>query len=94
MVCIALYSIFFDLTFNWFVLLVSQKVSDPNSVEFQNETSLCEDPELVLKFLNTDFIKDSLAEYFVSPSDTLKEEENKPGTNGTEKRGIQSMTND
>lgn len=34
-------------------------------MEGQNESSLCEDPELVLEFLNKDFIKDSLSEYFV-----------------------------
>jgi hypothetical protein len=50
--------------------LVSQKVFDPNSVEFENQTSLCEEPELVSKYLATDFIKDSLAEYFVSLTDS------------------------
>lgn len=65
-----------------FLLSVSQRVADPNSVEFQNETSLCEDPELILKFLNTDFIQDSLADYFVSPFDAAskKEDKLKPGT--------------
>lgn len=48
------------------ITVVSQKVTDPNSVEYQNESSLCEDPELVLKFLNTDFINDSMAKYFIS----------------------------
>ncbi|CAO3647009.1 unnamed protein product [Mucor hiemalis] len=53
------------------ITVVSQKVTDPNSVEYQNESSLCEDPELVLKFLNTDFIIDSLAKYFISESNQM-----------------------
>lgn len=56
--------VYFDFSSHFF--LVTQKVSDTSSVEYQNETSLCEDPELVLEFLNKDFIKDSLSEYFVS----------------------------
>lgn len=47
---------------------MTEKVTSGPTTEFQNESSLCEDPELVLEFLNHDFIKDSLAEYFVLPT--------------------------
>lgn len=59
---------YYNLEITYFSI-VSQKVFDPNSVEFENQTSLCEEPELVSNYLLCDFIKDSLASYFVSPVD-------------------------
>ncbi|KAI9342998.1 anaphase-promoting complex, cyclosome, subunit 4-domain-containing protein [Pilaira anomala] len=57
----------FKAFIKWITMVTEKVTSGPNT-EFQNESSLCEDPELVLEFLNHDFIKDSLAEYFVLPT--------------------------
>ncbi|GAA5804095.1 hypothetical protein HPULCUR_009581 [Helicostylum pulchrum] len=49
----------FQAFIKW-ITTVTEKVAVTSSAEFQNESSLCEDPELVLEFLNKDLIKDSL----------------------------------
>lgn len=43
---------------------VSQKIYDPDSVEFEHQSILCENPELVASFLEKDFVQDSLQIYF------------------------------
>ncbi|KAI9260887.1 anaphase-promoting complex, cyclosome, subunit 4-domain-containing protein [Helicostylum pulchrum] len=63
----------FQAFIKW-ITTVTEKVAVTSSAEFQNESSLCEDPELVLEFLNKDLIKDSLGEYFVSPIKLEREE--------------------
>ncbi|KAG2207558.1 hypothetical protein INT47_004308 [Mucor saturninus] len=55
----------FQAFIKWITMITIKVSDDDSSVEAQNESSLCEDPELVLEFLNKDFIKDSLSEYFV-----------------------------
>lgn len=45
-------------------MVVSQKIYDPDSVEFEHQTNLCEDPELVADFLENNFVQDALDIYF------------------------------
>ncbi|KAG1147680.1 hypothetical protein G6F37_003072 [Rhizopus arrhizus] len=50
--------------------LVSLKTSDPESVELQNLSNLCEEPEFVFEYLEEWFIQDNLAKYFVDSKDS------------------------
>lgn len=45
-------------------MVVSQKIYDPDSVEFEHQSILCEDPELVADFLEKNFVQDALDVYF------------------------------
>ncbi|KAI9478241.1 MAG: anaphase-promoting complex, cyclosome, subunit 4-domain-containing protein, partial [Benjaminiella poitrasii] len=47
-----------------------QKFYDSNSTEFDNPPVVCENPELVLQFLNKEFTNDIMAEYFSTSSST------------------------
>ncbi|RCI03731.1 hypothetical protein CU098_000453, partial [Rhizopus stolonifer] len=55
----------FEAFIQW-MSAVSQKISAVDSVEFENQSSLCEEPELVLTYLDTNFVKDYMAPYFIS----------------------------
>ncbi|OAC98064.1 hypothetical protein MUCCIDRAFT_115581 [Mucor lusitanicus CBS 277.49] len=50
--------------FSKWITIVSQKIYDPDSVEFEHQTNLCEDPELVADFLENNFVQDALDIYF------------------------------
>ncbi|KAI8638884.1 anaphase-promoting complex, cyclosome, subunit 4-domain-containing protein, partial [Parasitella parasitica] len=45
----------FDAFSKW-IAIVSQKVYDPESVEIEQQSGLCEEPELVASFLDKDFV--------------------------------------
>ncbi|KAI8080751.1 anaphase-promoting complex, cyclosome, subunit 4-domain-containing protein [Gilbertella persicaria] len=45
----------FEAFIQW-ISAVSQKISAADSVEFENQSSLCEEPELVLTYLDTNFM--------------------------------------
>ncbi|GAN05331.1 hypothetical protein MAM1_0088d04801 [Mucor ambiguus] len=50
--------------FSKWITIVSQKIYDPDSVEFEHQSILCEDPELVADFLEKNFVQDALDVYF------------------------------
>lgn len=51
--------------------IVSLKTSDPESVELQNISNLCEEPEFVFEYLEEWFVQDKLAKYFVDSKGIL-----------------------
>ncbi|KAI7905959.1 anaphase-promoting complex, cyclosome, subunit 4-domain-containing protein [Cokeromyces recurvatus] len=53
----------FNAFIAWITLVV-QHFYDSSSTEFENPPIVCESPELVLEFLDKEFTKDSMADYF------------------------------
>ncbi|KAI8378630.1 anaphase-promoting complex, cyclosome, subunit 4-domain-containing protein [Blakeslea trispora] len=54
----------FSAFIKW-ILDVSKRISDPESIDTGTQFGLCEEPSLVFEYLDSCFIKDSIAEYFV-----------------------------
>ncbi|EPB91541.1 hypothetical protein HMPREF1544_01672 [Mucor circinelloides 1006PhL] len=57
--------------FSKWITIVSQKIFDPDSVEFEHQSILCEDPELVADFLEKNFVQDALDIYFSQEAKNL-----------------------
>ncbi|KAK4518358.1 uncharacterized protein ATC70_001711 [Mucor velutinosus] len=57
--------------FSKWIAIVSQKIYDPDSVEFEHQSILCEDPELVADFLEKNFVDDALDVYFSQEAKNL-----------------------
>ncbi|CAO3641766.1 unnamed protein product [Mucor fragilis] len=57
--------------FSKWITIVSQKIYDPDSVEFEHQSILCEDPELVADFLEKNFVQDALDVYFSQQAKNL-----------------------
>ncbi|CEP07146.1 hypothetical protein [Parasitella parasitica] len=53
----------FEAFLTW-ISVVSLKVYDPDSMEVEQQSGVCEEPELVASFLDKDFVRDSLDVYF------------------------------
>ncbi|KAI8364490.1 anaphase-promoting complex, cyclosome, subunit 4-domain-containing protein [Choanephora cucurbitarum] len=53
----------FSAFIKW-ILGVSEKVSDPDSIEPGTQFGVCEEPDLVFDYLDNCFVKDSIAKYF------------------------------
>ncbi|KAL9540508.1 hypothetical protein MBANPS3_009640 [Mucor bainieri] len=60
----------FDAFSKW-IAIVSQKIYDPDSVEFEHQSILCENPELVADFLEKNFVQDALGVYFSQTAKNL-----------------------